>query len=198
MNCWGGLGQGVELAGVLAGGHQVIPGPLGGGGGEDGGGDLQKALLQHGGAEGGHHIAPQNDVVFDFRVAQVQIAVLEPLGLVGLPGAVNLEGQLIVAAAAQHLDFGGDNLNVAGGQLGILAVPLPDGALHRNGGLLVQPLNHGHHLLGLDDHLGGAVEVPEDHEGQILPNLPDVLHPADDFYLLAHVLHAQVVAGVGA
>jgi len=36
----GRLGQGVELAGMLAGGHQIVAGTLGGGGGEDGGGDL--------------------------------------------------------------------------------------------------------------------------------------------------------------
>ena len=192
----GGLGQGVELAGVLAGGDEVVPRPLGGGGGEDGGGDLQKSLAGHGGAQGGHHVAAQDDVVFHLRVAQVQIAVLEPLGLVRLPGAVDGEGQLVVPAAAQHLDPGGDDLDVAGGQLGVFAVPLPDHALHRDGGLLVQPLDSGHHLLRLDDHLGGAVEVPEHQEGQVLAHLPDVLHPAHEFDLLPRVFDAKVVTGV--
>ena len=103
----GGLGQGVELAGVLAGGHQVVPGPLGGGGGQDGGGDLQKSFADHGGAEGGHHVGAQDDVALDLGVAQVEVTVLQPGGLVGLPGAVDGEGQLVVAAAAQYLDFGG-------------------------------------------------------------------------------------------
>ena len=183
---------------MLPGGHQIVPGPLRGGGGEDGGGDLQEALVEHGGPEGGHHLAPEDDVVFHLGVAQVEIAVLEPGRLVGLPGAVDGEGQLVVAAAAQHLDLGGHHLNVAGGQLGVLAVPLPDHALHREGGLLVQPLDGRHHLLALQDDLGGAVEVPEHHKGQVLAHLPDILHPAHQLHLLAYVFYAQVVAGMGA
>ncbi len=77
---------------------------------------------------------------FTAGVPQVQIAVLQAGGLVGLPAAVDGEGQLVVAAAAQHLDFAGHHLDLAGGQLGVLAVPLPDGALHGDGGLLVDGL----------------------------------------------------------
>ena len=72
----GRLGQGVELPRVLAGGHQVVPGALGGGGGEDGGGDFQKALVLHGPAQGGDHLAAQDDVPLYLGVAQIQIAVL--------------------------------------------------------------------------------------------------------------------------
>jgi len=61
---------------VLAGGHQVVPGALGGGGGEDGGGDFQKALVLHGPAQGGDHLAAQDDVPLYLGVAQIQIAVL--------------------------------------------------------------------------------------------------------------------------
>ena len=135
-------------------------------------------MAGHGGAQGGHHLTPQDDVVLHLRVAQVQIAVLEPGRLVRLPGAVDLEGQLVVAAAAQHLNLGGHHLNVAGGQLGIFAVPLPDKAGDLDGGLLVEGLEGLHHVLGLAHHLSDAVEVPEHHEGQILAHLPDVFHPA--------------------
>ena len=181
---------------MLAGGHQVVPGSLGGGGGEDGGGDLQKALCLHGGAQGGHHVAAQNDVLFDLRVAQVKIAVLQTLSLVRLPAAVDLEGELAVGAAAQHLHGGGDDLNVAGGQLGVLAVPLPHGAGHGDGGLLGDALKGVHQLLGLGHHLGGAVEVAHHHEGQAGGHHADILHPADDGHLLPHMLHAQLAAGM--
>ena len=193
-----GLGQGVEFAGVLPGGHQVVPGPLGGGGGEDGGGDLQKAVSGHSGAQGGHHLTPQDDIVLHLRVAQVQVAVLQPGGLVGLSGAGDGEGQLVVAAAAQHLNFGGDHLDVAGGQLGIFAVPFPDGPGDGDHRLLVQLLGGLDGLLGLQHHLGGAVEVPEDQEGQVLAHLTQILHPAGQGDRLAHLLHAQLAAGVGA
>ena len=155
-------------------------------------------MLGHGLAQGGHHLAAQDDVGLDLRVAQVQVAVLEAGGLVGLPAAVDGEGELVVAAAAQDLDLGGDHLDVAGGELGILGIPLPYHALHREGGLLVDGFDPLHHILGLDHHLGGAVEVPEDDEGQVSSHLPDVFHPADDLHLLSHVLHAELVAGMGA
>ena len=192
----GGLGQGVELAGVLPGGHQIVAGALGGAGGQDGGGDLQEAVLHHGGAQGGHHLAAQDDVLLDRRVTQVQIAVLQPLGLVGLAAAVDLEGQGVIAAAAQHLDLGGDHLDLAGGQLGVLAGALADGALHADGGLLVQALDDLQVGLVLHHHLGGAVEVTQHHEGQAAAYLADILHPAHDLHGLAHIGQPQRIAGM--
>ena len=102
-----------------------------------------------------------------------------------------------MAAAAQHTDLRGHYLDVAGGQLGVLAVPLPHQTGDLDGGLLVEPLHHGHHLLGLDDHLGNAVEVPEDHEGQVLAHLPDVLQEAGQGDGLPGVLQTELAAGVG-
>ena len=181
---------------MVPGGHQIVTGALGGGGRQNGRGDLQKAMLGHGLPQGGHHVAPQNDVLLHGGVPQVQIAVLQPLGLVGLPAAVDLEGQLAVLAAAQHLHLGGHDLNVAGGHLVGLAVPLPDGALHGDGGLFGDGLEGIYHVLGLCHHLRGAVEVPDHHEGQIGADHADVLHPAGNFHLLACVTEAQLSTGM--
>ena len=192
----GGLGQRVELAGVLAGGHQIVPGALGGGGGQDRGGDLQKAVVGHGGAEGGHHLAAQDDVLLHGGGAEIQIAVLQALQLVGLAAAVDLKGQGVVAAAAQHFDLAGHHLDVTGGLLGVLAGALPHHALHADGGLLVQVADDGHHILRLHHDLGGAVEVAEHHEGEVLTHGADVLHPAYQLHGLAHMLQPQLVAGM--
>ena len=192
----GSLRQRVELAGMVPGGHQIVTGALGGGGRQNGCGDLQEAVLGHGLPQGGHHVAPQNDVLLHSGVPQIQIAVLQPLGLVGLPAAVDLEGQFAVLAAAQHLHLGGNNLNLAGGHLVGLAVALPDGALHGNGGLFGDGLEGVHHVLGLRHHLGGAVEVADHHEGQIGADHADVLHPAGNFHLLARVTEAQLSTGM--
>ena len=181
---------------MLAGGHQIVTGTLGGGGRQDGGGDLQEAVLGHGSAQGGHHLAAQDDVLLHRGVPQVQIAVLQTLLLVGLAAAVDLKGQGVVAAAAQHLDLAGNHLNITGGLLGVLAGALADDALHADGGLLVQVANDGHHVLGLHHDLGGAVEVAEHHEGEILAHGADVLHPAHQLHGLAHVLQPQLVAGM--
>ena len=101
-------------------------------------------------------------------------------------------------AATQNLHLGGDDFNVAGGNLVVLAVALPDGALHGDGGLLGDGLEGADHVLGLGNHLGGAVEVPDDDEGQAGRDHADVLHPAHDLDLLACVLKAQLPAGMGA
>ena len=103
-----------------------------------------------------------------------------------------------MAAAAQHLDFGGDYLNVAGGQLGVFAVPLPDCASDLDHRLLIQLLDGLDGILRLQHNLGGAIEIPQDQEGQALTDLPQVFHPARQGHFLACLLHAQLAAGVGA
>ena len=182
---------------MLPGGHQIIPGALRGGGGQDGGGDLQEAVLGHGRTQGGHHLAPQDDVALHRRVPQVQITIFQTLGLVGLAAAVDLKGQAVVAAAAQDLDLLRHHFHVAGGLLGVLAGPLPDGTLHADGGLLVQAVDDVHHLLCLHHHLGGAVEVPQHHKGEVLAHDPDVLHPTHDLHVLSGVGQTQLPAGMG-
>ena len=193
----GRLGQSVELAGVVPGGNQIVPGALRGGSGEDGGGDLQKSLLGHQPPQLGHHLTAQDDVGLHGGVAQVEEAVFQAGVLVGVLALVDLKGQLVVNALAQHLDFFGDDLDFAGGELGILALPLPDGAGDGDGGLLVDGLDELHHLFIFNDHLGGAVEVPQDAERKIRAHLPDILQPANDGNGLARVGKTQLAAVMG-
>ena len=131
------------------------------------------------------------------RVSQIEIAVLQAVGLVGLAAAVDLERKLVIEALAEHLDLLGDDLNVAGGELGVLARALADDALDGDGALLVDGLDNLHHLLGLDDDLRRAVKIAQDDEGEVLSDLADVLHPANQPDALADVLHAQLIAVVG-
>ena len=161
-------------------------------------GDLEEAVLGHGLAQGRHDAAAEDDVLLDGGVSQVEITVFEALGLIGLTAAVDLKGQLVIAAAAEDFDLLGHDLNVAGGQLGVLAVALTDDALDGDGGLLVETLDDAHHLFVFDDDLGGAVEITQDDEGEVVADLADILHPADDFDLLTDMLHAELVAGMGA
>jgi len=182
---------------VLTGGHEIVTGTLGGGGGEDGRGDLKEVVGEHGGAERGDDVAAKDDVLLDGGVAQVKIAVLQTLGLVGLAAAVDLEGQLVVAAAAEDFHLRGDNFDVAGGLLGVLAGALADGALDGNGGLLVEALDELQRCLVFNDDLGRAVEVTQNHESEVRADFADVFHPADELDLLADVLHAEGVTIMG-
>ena len=50
--------------------------------------------------------------------------------------------------------------------------------------------------LGLDDDLSRAVKIAHDDEREIAADLADVLHPADYFDLLPHVLDAELIAGM--
>jgi len=182
---------------VLSRGHQIVARALGAGSRQDGRRDLEEVVVGHGLAQRGNDLAAQDDVLLDRGIAQVEIAVLETHGLVGVAAAVDLERQLVVAAAAEHLDFFRHDLNVAGGQLRVLARALAHGAGDGDGGLLVDRLDGGHHLLGLHDELRRAVKIAQDGEGKIVADDADVLEPADERDALARVLKAQRAAGVG-
>jgi len=155
----GCLRQGIELSGVVPGGHQIVPGTLRGGGGQDGGGDLQEAMLCHGLPQGGHYLAPEDDVVLHRRVPQVQIAVLQAGGLVGLPAAVDLEGQFVVTAFTQHFNLRRHYFNVSGRKLCILAASLTNDTIYLNGRLIIQLRQLIHDLLSLYYDLSRSVEI---------------------------------------
>ena len=144
------------------------------------------------------NVAAEDDIFLDLGVSQVEIAVFETLGLVGLAAAVYLKGQLVVAALAEDLDLLGDDLDVAGGLLGVLAGALAHDALDGDGGLLVYALYGAHEFLVLHHHLSGAVEVADDDERKIAADLADVLHPADDLYLFTRVFEPKLPAGMSA
>ena len=191
-----GLRQGVELAGVLAGGDEVVTRALGGGGRQDRGGDLEEVVLHHGLAQRGDDVAAQDDVLLDGGIAQVKIAVFEALRLVRLAAAVDLERQGVVAAAAEQLDLLGNDLNVAGGLIGVLACALAHGALDGDGALFVVALDLGEQLARLDDDLRRAVEVAQHHKGEAAADFTDVLHPADELDVLTGMLRAKLAAVV--
>ncbi len=179
---------------MLPGGHQIVAGAFGGGSGEDGGGDLQKTVLLHGLTESGYHIAAQQNVLLDGRVPQVQIAVFQTGGLIGLPAAVDLKGQLVIAAAAQNFHGSGNHLDIAGGLLGVLGIPLPDDAGDGHGGFLVDGLEALHQLFVFNDGLGGAVEITNDGEAQLLTYHTQVFQPANQCDGLSHLLDSQLTA----
>ena len=85
---------------MFAGRYQIIAGPFRRRSGQDGGGDLHKAMVDHSLTKGPYHLAAQDHVLFNGRIAQVQIAVLKALSLIRVPAAVDLEGKLVIIAAA--------------------------------------------------------------------------------------------------
>ena len=154
-------------------------------------------MRHHGLPQGGDDIAAQDDILFDRRVTQVEIAVFEALGLVGVAAAVDLKRQLVILAAAEQLDALRHDLNVAGGLLGVLAGALAHGTGDGDGRLLVDALDLAHDLLGLDDDLRRAVEITQDEKGEVIADHADIFHPADQRDMLADIFHAELAAGMG-
>ena len=190
----GRLRQSIELAGVLSCGNEVVSRTFGAGCGKDGGRDLKEIMLHHRLAQSGDNLAAQDYVLLDCGVAQVEVAVFKPCRLVRLKAAVYLKGQLVVAAAAKYFDLFGNDLDIAGGQLEILAVTLTNASLDRDGAFLVYALYDLHHLFVFNDDLRGAVEVTQNDEGKVAADLTDVLHPADELNLFSGVLDPELAA----
>ena len=123
----GRLGQGIELAGVDAGGDQIVAGTLRGGLGQDGRLDLQKALLVEVVPADLYDLVAQGDHALHVGAAQVQVAVLQAGHVLNIGVLHDLEGgRLGLGQQAQLRDL---HLNVAGGQVGVLGLPLPDQTL---------------------------------------------------------------------
>ena len=175
---------------------EVVARALGAGHRQYGRRDLHEALSLHRAAEGRDDLGAKDYVRLHLGVAQVEIAVAEPRGLVRLAGAVYLEGQLVIPAAAQHLQLLRDYLYVARGQLRVLAGALTYRALDAYRALARHGLEGPDHLLRLRHDLGRAVEVAHDDEGQRGGDLAYVLHPAYDLDALARVLQPQLAAVV--
>ena len=194
----GGLGQGVELAGMHPGGHQVVPGPFGGGLGEDGGLDLQEAILVEVVPADLHDLVAQGDGALHVRAAQVQVAVLQPDRVLHIGVLHDLEGRgLRLGQQAQLSDL---HLNVAGGHVGVLGLPLPDlsggsdDVLAAEGGRLLEDLFGGAVVKGQLDEAGAVPQVHEDQAAQV----PLALDPAADGNLLADVFSPEGAAVIGA
>ena len=101
-------------------------------------------------------------------------------------------------AAAQYLHLGRDDLDVAGGQLGIFAVPLTDHAGDLDGGLLVKRFEGLHRILSFAHHLGDAVKVPKNGKTKVSPDLPEILQETGQRNGLAYVGHPQLATGMAA
>ena len=89
----GRLGQGVELSGMHAGGHQVVARAFGGGFEQDGGFDLDETVLVEVIAHELDHFMAQDQVVLHTLTSQVEVAVFQAHVLVGVFVFVDHERQ---------------------------------------------------------------------------------------------------------
>ena len=154
--------------------------------------DLDEPLPVHGGPDGSVHPGPQPQVALHARPAQVDVAVAQAHGLVGLGPVV--DGERWRFGLVEHLDRAVADLHLAradariDGALG----PLPDGA--DDGDHPFVP-----HVGGVvDDALHDARVVAQVDEGEVLAVLPSPRHPAAQAHGGPHVGLGQHPAQVGA
>ena len=73
-------------------------------------------------------VAPEDKVLLDLRVSDIEISVLKSYGFINVTAVVDLERKLVVAAASEYCYLLGHDFDVACILLGILGAPLPYGA----------------------------------------------------------------------
>ena len=153
-------------------------------------------MLHHGLADRRHHVAAQDDVLLHGRVSQIEITVFQALQLIGLAAAVDLEGKLVVTAFAENLNLLRDDLDVAGVLLRVGVGACAHGALHRDGGFLVDALHLGDQVLVLHNDLRCAVKITHNNKCEVAADHADVFHPAGNFHLLPDVFQPELITGV--
>ena len=190
------LRQRIELAGMDARGHEEVASTLGRGCGEDRRLELEEALVRHAAAQRVDDLAALHDVLVDALTAEVEEAIAQPdvLGILGV--AEDRKRQF--GGLAQHLDVGREDLDEAGGEIGVL------GAGRARAHLAVHP-DHPlrAHLLGrleggrirVCHHLGHAVMVAQVDEQQTTM-VTDAVNPAGNADFLPGVVGAELATGV--
>ena len=180
------------------GGDQVVPGALGGGLGEDGGLDLQKALLVEVVPADLDDLVAQGDHPLHIGAAEVQVAVGQPDRVPDVGVLHDLEGGRL--GLGQQPQLGDLHLDIAGGQVGVLGLPLPDetgggdDVLAPEGGGFFKDILGGAVVKGKLEQAGAVPEVHKDQAAQV----PLPLDPAADGDGLADILGGKGAAVAGA
>jgi hypothetical protein len=197
----GALRQGVPHAGLEPGGHEEVAGALGGGPAEHGRLDLEEAVgVEVVAGDLGDAVADAEDVLHA-RAAEVEVAE----GQAGLLAGHVLfvrgdEGEL--GGLGEQLDGGDDDLDLAGGDLGVGLLTLADGALDRDAVLVAEAGAEFGGGVGrgalLEDDLGEARTVSHIDEDEALAVAAVGVDPAVEGDGLTGVLGAELAAGEGA
>jgi hypothetical protein len=198
----GGLGQGVEEAGLLTVGDQEVPGPFRGAFGEEGGLHLDEALPVQVVPDGLDDPVPEAEVFLHPPPAQVQVAVLEaellPRLLLLLPPPAGVHGEGRGFGFGQDLQGGELHLHGPRGQAGVGLGAEAHQALGPHHPLRAHPFRHSvGGALGVGHELDHALPVPQVYEDQPA-QVPAAVDPALEDHLLPRVLFPKAPGVVGA
>ena len=200
----GRLGEGVERAGLQAAGHDVVARAFGRGGDHDRRLDLEEAAPAHELADAPVEPVAQLERGQHLRAANVDVAVAHPHQLVDVDGVL-VDGERRCFGGVEHLDGFRQQLDFAGGQVGV------DGGLAARGDFaddsqhefVARFVGRGVGVIGIaacvilraHDDLHDAVAVAQVEEDQP-PVVAAAMHPAGQRDALADMLAPQRPAAV--
>ena len=194
----GRLRQGVELARMDAGRHQIVPGAFRRRGGENRGLELGEAGADHPPTDRIDHLRAQHDVAVQAFATQVEVTVFQP----DLFGVVRLaeHRQRQLGGRRQGLDGAYPHLDLAGGQVRVDGVGAAGDYLavdphHAFGAQALQGLETGGGRAGHE--LGQAMMVAQVDEQQAAV-VAFAVNPAGEPHIRPLVREPQGAAGVGA
>jgi len=195
----GGLGEGVEAAGMEAAGDEEIACAFWGAVGEEGGLELVEAFGLEVSAHGGDNLGAEDDVALHFFAAEVEEAEAQAEVFVDGGGVVDREGECF--GAGEDGQLGDMEFDGAGSEFGIDGIW---GALNDRAGdgenTFVTEVGGGVEELGLiwvKDDLGDAVMIAEINEDDAAV-IAAVMDPAGETDGLAGVSGAEFTAGMSA
>lgn len=196
----GGLGEGVELAGVYAAGNEVISGAFGGTFGEKRGIHFEEALLVEVFSHAETEVMAKSQGFLHGGTTQVQVAVLHSDVFGDGIALIDGEGEGI-GAGAEDMELAGHHFDFTCGhiQVNILGGAQAHFALYGHDVLIAELLGDLQEVwVGIGDNdLGGAMFIGEGKE-EDFSDFSDILDPSDEGDVLIIFLSGKLVAVVGA
>ncbi len=197
FECLRALRQGIELALVHARGHDKVACALGGGAHEHRCLDFEETLGVEVAAHLESHLVTQFEVAAHSPAAYVEIAVFHA-DVVAAVGVV-FDSERRHLAGIQHFELGSDNLDVAGGEVGVLGRTLGHLALYLHHELAAQMVGGlGESRVGavVEHYLSYAVTVAEVKESHA-SHTAGALHPACQGDIASDIGQTQFAVSVG-
>ena len=190
----GRLGQCIELALVLTGGNDIVPGTLRRGTGQNRGGDFRKAHFRHLLPQESDYLTAEENALMHLGITQIQKAVLKSYILTGVLGLGDLKRQR-AGTFAQHGHFRHMHFQLAGSDLFIhrLRVTLYDLTGHGDDALLTNAFQQ---RVVVEHHLGHAVlvaQINKDHTAVIA----DGIYPPGQRNSLVQLVKGQLITVMG-
>ena len=181
---------------MLSGRDEIITRTFRRRGSQNRGRDLKESVLHHRLTDSRDNIAAEDDVLLHGRISQIKITILQTLKFVCLTAAVDFKRKLVIPASAKNFDLFRDDFNFSGILLRIGIGAGTNRTLHRDGGLLVDPLHLGNQILVFNDNLRRTIEITYNNKSKVAADHAYIFHPAGNLHLLPDMFQPKLITGM--